>query len=259
MARTKTRKQAPLPPPLPPETRTVGQLVAETVRLYGADAWRSLALGVGPALLTVGAYEIGWRPALAALGAAYLVVATSSYMGACLLVAKRRPTRQSLWRAFGVGVFIALPVLGLSFGLGVLALAWLALVGLAVPATLIEDLPPRAAIRRGVALGRVDYVHALGSLCALAVVVFLTQGLLFSLLHGASEQATDISAFLAALVVQPILFLGSALLYFDQAARVESRRAGRSDDADVRDADDADDPGAPDAQRAPRPVAGGQP
>ena len=25
----------PLPPPLPPETRTVGQLVAETIRLYG--------------------------------------------------------------------------------------------------------------------------------------------------------------------------------------------------------------------------------
>ena len=35
----------PLPPPLPPETRTVGQLVAETVRLYGDRFWPSLALG----------------------------------------------------------------------------------------------------------------------------------------------------------------------------------------------------------------------
>ena len=32
-----------LPPPLPPETRTVGQLVAESVRLYGDNFWPSLA------------------------------------------------------------------------------------------------------------------------------------------------------------------------------------------------------------------------
>ena len=36
MARTQ------LPPPLPPETRTVGQLVAESIRLYGARFWPSL-------------------------------------------------------------------------------------------------------------------------------------------------------------------------------------------------------------------------
>jgi hypothetical protein len=35
-----------LPPPLPPETRTVGQLIAETLKLYGAKFWPSLALGV---------------------------------------------------------------------------------------------------------------------------------------------------------------------------------------------------------------------
>ena len=39
-----------LPPPLPPETRTVGQLVAESLRLYGARFWPSLALGIGPVL-----------------------------------------------------------------------------------------------------------------------------------------------------------------------------------------------------------------
>jgi len=43
----------PLPAPLPPETRTVGQLVAEAVKLYGARFWPSLALGIGPALFGV--------------------------------------------------------------------------------------------------------------------------------------------------------------------------------------------------------------
>ena len=35
-----------LPPPLPPETRTVGQLVAETIRAYGNSFWRVLPLGL---------------------------------------------------------------------------------------------------------------------------------------------------------------------------------------------------------------------
>ena len=38
----------PLPPPLPPETRTVGQLVAETIRLYGSRFLPVLALGLKP-------------------------------------------------------------------------------------------------------------------------------------------------------------------------------------------------------------------
>jgi hypothetical protein len=231
----RAREQRPLPPPLPPETRTVGQLVAEAIRFYAAQFWRSLGLGLGPAGVTIAAYEVGWHPALAGVGIAYLVVATSSYIGALVLVSGRRPRRRPLLNAFGLGVFIVLPVLVLSFGLGLLALAWLAFFGMAVPAALLEELPPREAFRRGIALGRTDYVHALGSLCALALVVFLTQGLLFSLLHGASEQAIDISAVLAAAVVQPLLFIGGAILYFDQAARSVSSqpRATRRRDADV--------------------------
>src|SRR2546429_9309683 len=50
MAREKRRREPqPVPPPLPPATRTVGQLVAETIRLYGSRFWRSLALGIAPA------------------------------------------------------------------------------------------------------------------------------------------------------------------------------------------------------------------
>src|SRR5437868_1417856 len=94
--RRRPRDTRPLPPPLPPETRTVGQLVAEAVRFYGAHFWRSLALGLGPAAVTVAAYEIGWHPALAAVGVAYLGIATSSYIAALLLVSGRRPERRVL-------------------------------------------------------------------------------------------------------------------------------------------------------------------
>ena len=80
MARTQ------LPPPLPPETRTVGQLVAESIRLYGARFWPSLALGIGPALLGVAAAELhGAVRVVLVLGVGPLVLA-SSYAGAVALV-----------------------------------------------------------------------------------------------------------------------------------------------------------------------------
>ena len=40
-----------LPPPLPPGERTVGQLIAETIRLYGDNFWRALPLGLPIAVL----------------------------------------------------------------------------------------------------------------------------------------------------------------------------------------------------------------
>src|SRR4029079_3345782 len=46
MAARKKREERPLPPPLPPAQRTVGQLVGEATRAYGARFWRGLALGV---------------------------------------------------------------------------------------------------------------------------------------------------------------------------------------------------------------------
>ena len=42
------------------------------------------------------------------------------------------------------------------------------------------------------------------------------------LLRDTGEQTERIAVFLADLVLSPILFLGAALLYFDQKARLES-------------------------------------
>src|SRR5436309_2302942 len=40
---------------LSPADRTVGQLIAESIRLYGRRFWRCLALGFAPAAYTIGA------------------------------------------------------------------------------------------------------------------------------------------------------------------------------------------------------------
>jgi hypothetical protein len=224
VARRGRRAPAPLPPPLPPERRTVGQLVAETIRFYGQHFWRSLALGVAPAALAVGGTFLDrlGQFALVALGGALLI--SLSYVVACVLVAGGGVPGRTIGSAWAVAVLIWIPVPFLALGLFLPALAWLAYAGLAVPAAIIERAPLRAALARGMRLGRVDYVHSLGSLAALVIVVAATGYVLTLLIHTGSDQAARVALFLGNLVVSPLVFLGGALLYYDQAARVEARQ-----------------------------------
>ena len=88
-----------------------------------------------------------------------------------------------------------------------------------MPVLVLDDIGPRAALARAWRLARADYVHALGSLATLAIVVLLTQGMLAFLLRGSGGTALSTAFFLANVVISPLLFIGSALLYVDQAAR----------------------------------------
>src|SRR5262249_50130871 len=165
---------------------------------------------------------LGRTPAIALLTAAGALAMAVSYVGASVIVSEKRPTRRTLAVATAAGFVVYLPVPYLTLLLVLPAVAWLAFFGLAVPAAVIESLGLRAAFRRGIELGKADFVHAAGSLAALVVVVFLTGSIMSVLLHGGSGQAVRVAAFLASFVVTPLLFLGAALLYYDQAARVTS-------------------------------------
>jgi hypothetical protein len=205
----------PLPPPLPPAERPVGQLVAEAIRLYGRRPFAALGLGVGPALLNVLARE-SERGSLVVIPLVGGLVVSTSLVGACLLADPRR--RRTLAAvATGAVVFVPVPFLAVFFVLP--ALLWLALFGLVVPVLVYEGGSVRRALARAVRLARADFVHALGALATLAIIVFLTQSVLFFLLRGTGDQTLTAASFIASLVVTPLLFLGTALLYFDQAAR----------------------------------------
>jgi hypothetical protein len=211
----------PRPAALPPAERTVGQLVAESIRFYGENFFRALALGVIPALLTVMGATVSHGLTLALLPTVGGALLSAAYVAACVLVLDRRPSRRRLVVAWAVGwlVFLPVPFLVLLFILP--AVAWLAAVGLIVPVLVVEDLAPRAALRRAWELARADYVHALGSLATLAILVLLTQGVLSFLLRGAGDVALSTASLLASIVISPLLLIGTALLYVDQAARVE--------------------------------------
>lgn len=208
-----------LPPPLPPETRTVGQLVAEALRFYGQHFWPSLVLGLGLAVLnqlTVSSSRIAQLVLSATVGA---VLLSASYAAASALVGRVSVSARSFGTAVVVGTiaFAPAPLLVSAFVLP--AVAWLALVGLAVPVAMIERTGIRASFTRAVVLARADYVHAAGSLATLAITYFLTKVVMLFLLRGQADLTLRAAAFLADLVISPLLFLGAAILYSDQHAR----------------------------------------
>jgi hypothetical protein len=223
MARpTYPRAGEPRPAALPPAERTVGQLVAESIRIYGERFRRALLLGIVPAVLVVvGAHA---SKALVLILAPTLTAAlvSASYVGACVLVLERRPSNRRLLVAWLVGWLVFVPAPFLVFAFVLPALAWLAAFGLVVPVLVVEEIAPRAAFARAWQLARADYVHILGSLATLAIVVLLTQGMLAFILRGSGGTALSTAFFLANVVISPLLFIGSALLYTDQAARVQT-------------------------------------
>jgi MFS family permease len=219
------RGREPLPPPLPPAERTAGQLVGEAMRLYGRRFWVGLLLGLPPTLagivLALAADAGTSRAARLTLAVAIGAPAVSaSYVGASLVAARSRPPTRTLVVAFVVGLLVLLPVPFLATLLVLPALAWFALFGLAVPAAVVERIGLTAALRRALQLARADFVHALGSLAAAAIVVFLSAGVLQFLLVQFGETAAGVAAFIAVLLLSPLLLFAAALLYFDQAARV---------------------------------------
>jgi hypothetical protein len=242
-----------------PADRTVGQLIADTIRFYQRRFWRVLPLGLVVAVfnqLAIGAD----RSAQGTLLLAGAPLFTLGYIGACVLVFGRRATRGDYLTAFGVGILVFLPV-GLLVWFFILpALAWLAFAGLAVPAVMAEGVGLREALRRAGRLAGADYVHALGALATLVIVYFLSRSALLFLLHGQADNTLRTASFLADLVLSPLIFVGSALLYLDQKARLESgnpRRRRR--DARLHHADEPDRAGRPDAQVEPGSTARGEP
>jgi hypothetical protein len=201
--------------------------VAESIRLYGRRFWHSLPLGLSVALLELGLLEFDSEVRLVLLATIGGALLSASYAGASALAADTRLTRRSALVAIAAGalVFVPFPILVVGFVLP--GLAWLAFVGLVVPVAVIERLGFRAVFGRAMELARADYVHALGSLATLVILYVLTRLVLALLLRDTGDQTERGAVFLADLVISPLLFLGAALLYFDQKARFD-RKAARS-------------------------------
>jgi hypothetical protein len=221
---TYPRAGEPRPAALPPSERTVGQVVAESIRLYGGRFLPSLLLGVPAAAMAgLGAWLHGAAQAAGVLAAGVALSPAALVAAVRLAYPESRRGRAASAAAFAVGVVAFAPALLARVvvfpGIYLLALAWLAATVFAVPALLVEGVPARQALGRSFRLARADAVHALGTLATLAIAIVLTALVLTFLLRGFSDQGMRVAAVLALLVVTPLFFLGSAVLYADQAAR----------------------------------------
>jgi hypothetical protein len=211
-----------LPAPLPPAERTVGQFVGETIRAYGDNFWRALPLGLPLAVADqLAIREPQGVQVLVFLAAGPLIIA--AYIWACGLVLHTRATVLACL----VGALVYLPFPALRAILFLPGIAWFAFIGLAVPVALVERTGFRQSLVRGRQLGTTDYVHALGSLAILVIVVGLGEEALTAALRTQGDNSQRVALFASDLVLSPLLYLGGALLYLDQAARVGSRRSDR--------------------------------
>ena len=203
------------PAALPPAERTVGQLVAESIRFYGDHFWAVLALGlpfVGLDLLSY--HELWWKQVIVGYIVGPFICA--AYVRAGMLVTGSFWS----WRAYAAAllVYIPYPVLGVYV---LPAVLWFALFGLGIPAAVREGLGVRDTVRRGLELGRADLVHAIGGLATLVIVVGVSRLALEVLLNTQGGQAREVAVVLADFILSPLFYVGGALLYVDQAARVE--------------------------------------
>src|SRR5690349_4694920 len=146
MARPRYPKSSgPLPPALPPATRTVGQLVAESLKLYGDRFWAVIPLGLP--LVVVDQITVGQQTATSIV--VFAVAAplfAAAYACASVMVSGRRPDRPAWLVAIGVGSLVFLPAAFLLPWFSLAAVVWLALFGFVVPAAIFEDRGSGAAL-----------------------------------------------------------------------------------------------------------------
>lgn len=217
----------------------MGQLVAETLKLYGNRFWLALPLG----LVVAAADQVSLGRSLEGRVAILFWASplfSLAYAAACLLAERERRALRTWATGVVLGTVVFVPAAILFPWFALAAVAWLAVFGNAVPAVMIEQHGARAALRRAYEVARADLVHAIGGLATLAILFGLTRLALGFLLRSQADNALRTSIFLADTVLSPVLFLGGALLFLDLRARVGSpRRRTRRADAAVPDADDA--------------------
>lgn len=222
--------------PAPDRPLALGEIFAETVRLYGDRLWPALGLGavysgivvltrlVHPALNVVAAALLF----VLTFGAATRLVIGDTFREAWAQVAVRLPVLLVLALVVGLPFILAV---GYLFVFGLLFTAfWFGLTSFSVPAAVAErendgrrwSQAVGFALERTIALARTEYLHATGVVAALLLVNLLFERLLSGALVGFADNTQALAVLLAQLVLAPFVFLGLSVLYFDQRARAIS-------------------------------------
>lgn len=239
------RHTGPPPPALPPIARTVGQVIAETLKLYGDNFFQGLVLGIPFAAGTLLTHWLNTNGTILpppGEGSVFdrklveqtlLLIAlapffTAAYVRACVLEGRERIGAGRAVIATLVGTLAFIPAAITLGWFNLLGVAWLGAVGWVVPVLVHERVTVGSALGRALALFRADPAHAIGGIAALVVVYGLTRGILEFLLRDQAGNSVVAAAALADLVISPVIFLGSAIVYRDLVARVGTTKEDRA-------------------------------
>ena len=216
----------------PPERPLrLGELVAETLHIYGERPRAALGLGavvagaflvaqIVPTLLEVLVASLAFT---AAYGAAARIVSGDSFPEALAQVGVRAPVLAVLTLVVSIPFAIGYSVLFLL----VLSVLWLAVAGFSIPVAMLEREGNKDgvfgriayALDRSLRLARVEYLHAAGIIAALVIAYFVFAVLIGSALVGFADNGAVVAGALVRLVLAPLFFLGLAVLYYEQRAR----------------------------------------
>jgi hypothetical protein len=214
----------------------LGEVLAETVRLYGERIWTSVGLGLFVALtLLLGAATGHFAGFVAVFSLAF----TAAWAVAARLVAGDRFGEAWAQVALRAPVLLVLTfIVSVPFALSridplllLLAVFWLGLTGFAIPVAMLEredggwHRQLGFVLQRSVTLARAEYLHAVGIAAALVIVYILFGQILLQALLGFADNGRLASTVLVEIVLAPFFFIGLSVLYFEQSARALS--AGR--------------------------------
>ncbi|WP_411276794.1 hypothetical protein [Gaiella sp.] len=216
----------PRPPALSPISRTVGQLVAETLQEYGKHFWVALPLGLVVAIADQVSFGLDVAGRIGVLLVAAPFFSAAFAVGSAL-VSETRPSPRTWALAILVGTVVFIPAAFLFPWFALAAVVMLALFGNAVPAIVMEQRSPLGAVRRSIEVARADLVHALAGLATLVIMFGIVRLAMGFLLRQQADNTVRVAIFLADTVLGPVLFLGGALLFVDLRARVGTTREER--------------------------------
>jgi hypothetical protein len=214
----------------------LSEILAETVRLYGARFWAAVGLGLpiaGAFVVTLFAHAVidtvVVSVAFTLTYAAAARVTTGDGVGeAWAQTLVRLPVLLVLAVVVAVPFTLALQQLFLL----IIAVAWLGLSGFSVPVAMLEGDPGSKdwfgrvgyALSRSLQLARVEYLHAVGIAAALVITSAVCFVALVAALVGFGDNGREVASVIATAVLAPFFFLGLSVLYFEQKARALSSR-----------------------------------
>lgn len=214
----------------------LGDLFAETTLIYRERFWAAIGLGavVGIAFVPAAIIDV-FVLRILLLAPAFTIAyagATGLAVGDGLRDALARTLRHApVLLVLTIAVSVPFAIGRLDPIILFLSVFWLALTGFSIPVAVVEQDEegggllerPGRAMRRSIDLAWAAYLHAAGVIAALVLVYIVAGNLLAIVLAGFADNTGFGALLLVQVVLAPFFFLGLAVLYFDQGARL--RRA----------------------------------